>query len=144
MSAAVLAVDGGNSKTDVALVAADGQLLAAVRGPTVSHQVLGMEAGGNRLERLVRLASERAGLGPENDRPRVGVYCLAGADFPSDVHLLRRELATHGLSADDLVLNDTFAALRAGTENGWGIVLICGQGINGAGVAPNGRTYRFA
>ena len=30
---AVLAIDGGNSKTDAALVAADGTLLAAVRGP---------------------------------------------------------------------------------------------------------------
>jgi len=30
---AVLAIDGGNSKTDVALVAADGSLLASVRGP---------------------------------------------------------------------------------------------------------------
>src|SRR5215472_10828892 len=30
---AVVAVDGGNSKTDLALVAADGTLLASVRGP---------------------------------------------------------------------------------------------------------------
>ena len=34
-SPAVLAVDGGNSKTDVALVAADGTLLASARGPGV-------------------------------------------------------------------------------------------------------------
>ena len=33
--AAVLAIDGGNSKTDVALVAADGTLLASGRGPGV-------------------------------------------------------------------------------------------------------------
>jgi N-acetylglucosamine kinase-like BadF-type ATPase len=32
--AAVLAVDGGNSKADLALVARDGTLMAAVRGPT--------------------------------------------------------------------------------------------------------------
>ena len=30
---AVLAIDGGNSKTDVALVARDGTLLASARGP---------------------------------------------------------------------------------------------------------------
>ena len=34
----ILAVDGGNSKTDLALVATDGRLLAATRGPTTSHQ----------------------------------------------------------------------------------------------------------
>ena len=33
--AAVLAIDGGNSKTDIALVAADGTLLASGRGPGV-------------------------------------------------------------------------------------------------------------
>ena len=29
----ILAIDGGNSKTDVALVASDGSLLATARGP---------------------------------------------------------------------------------------------------------------
>jgi N-acetylglucosamine kinase-like BadF-type ATPase len=33
---AVLAIDGGNSKTDVALVAADGSVLAALRGPAAT------------------------------------------------------------------------------------------------------------
>ena len=36
----VLAVDGGNSKTDVALVARSGEVLARVRGATVSHQAM--------------------------------------------------------------------------------------------------------
>ena len=49
VTAAILAVDGGNSKTDVALVAADGRLLAAVRGPSTSHQAVGMAAGMKRL-----------------------------------------------------------------------------------------------
>ena len=39
----VLGVDGGNSKTDVALVASDGRLLAAIRGGTISHQQVGLE-----------------------------------------------------------------------------------------------------
>jgi len=47
-------------------------------------------------------------------------------------------------TSESLVLNDTFAALRAGTTRPWGIALICGQGINGAAVAPNGRRFRFA
>ena len=51
--AAILAVDGGNSKTDVALVAADGTLLAALRGPTTSHQQVGLETGADRLASLV-------------------------------------------------------------------------------------------
>ena len=39
----VLAVDGGGSKTDLALVRADGEVLSLVRGPRSSPQHLGIE-----------------------------------------------------------------------------------------------------
>ena len=39
----MLAVDGGNSKTDLALVGADGALLALVRGRSSSPHHLGLE-----------------------------------------------------------------------------------------------------
>jgi N-acetylglucosamine kinase-like BadF-type ATPase len=41
------------------------------------------------------------------------------------------------------VANDTFAVLRAGTERGWGVAVVCGSGINCLGVAPDGRHARF-
>ena len=40
-STALLAVDGGNSKTDVALLDVHGSVLAAVRGPGSSPHYLG-------------------------------------------------------------------------------------------------------
>jgi N-acetylglucosamine kinase-like BadF-type ATPase len=134
----VLAVDGGNSKTDVALVADDGALLAAVRGPTVSHQAVGLDEGMARLERLARDA------GASVDGPAdVGVFALAGADYPSDVRLLWRGIERLGIAREVIVVNDTLAALRAGSRRPWGIALICGQGVNGVGVAPDGRVARF-
>ncbi len=33
--------------------------------------------------------------------------------------------------------------LRAGTERGWGVAVVCGAGINCVGVAPDGRQSRF-
>jgi N-acetylglucosamine kinase-like BadF-type ATPase len=39
--------------------------------------------------------------------------------------------------------NDTFAVLRAGTDSGWGVAVVCGAGINCVGVAPDGRHARF-
>jgi N-acetylglucosamine kinase-like BadF-type ATPase len=33
--------------------------------------------------------------------------------------------------------------LRAGTERGWGVAVVCGAGINCVGVAPDGRCARF-
>jgi N-acetylglucosamine kinase-like BadF-type ATPase len=33
--------------------------------------------------------------------------------------------------------------LRAGTDSGWGVAVVCGAGINCVGVAPDGRQARF-
>jgi N-acetylglucosamine kinase-like BadF-type ATPase len=145
MKAAVLAVDGGNSKADVALIGGGGELLGAIRGPTISHQAVDIEAGMDRLRDLVGETARRAELPSDGRGPfaEVGVYSLAGADYPSDVRLLEDELASRDLSATDVVINDTFGALRAGTDREWGLVLICGQGINAAGIAPDGRQARF-
>ena len=144
MTAAVLAVDGGNSKTDVALVAADGGLLAAVRGPTTSHQAVGLEAGMDRLVGLVERAAVAAGLDPAA-RPvaPVGVFTVDGADFPSDVRLLSAALRGRSLAGEDVIANDCFGALWAGATAGWGIALICGEGINGAAISPDGRRASF-
>ena len=54
--AAVLAVDGGNSKTDLALVSRAGELLAIVNGPTISHQQVPIETGMDRLRGMVKHA----------------------------------------------------------------------------------------
>lgn len=144
MTASVLAVDGGNSKTDIALVAADGSLLAAVRGPTTSHQAVGLEPGIRRLRGLVEDAARMAGLDPTAEPiSTVGVHAVAGADFTADVRMLERALAGARLSDRDVVVNDCIGALWAGASEGWGIALICGQGINGAAIAPDGRTARF-
>jgi N-acetylglucosamine kinase-like BadF-type ATPase len=150
---AILAVDGGNSKTDVVLLAADGRLLAAVHGPSVSHQTIsplvvsgalplqaGVDEGQRVLARLVGQAAGQAGL-PPDCRPvaDLGVFCLAGADFPSDLQLLRRGLGRSGFASQNVVLNDAFAGLRAGTTHNWGVVVIMGRGVNVAGLAPDGR-----
>jgi N-acetylglucosamine kinase-like BadF-type ATPase len=136
---AVLAVDGGNSKADVALVGADGTLLGAVRGPTISHQATSLEEGARRLGLLVAAAGGRAG-----ELPTIAVHCVAGGDYPSDVHMLERAFAQVAPAVETVVLNDTYAALRAGATRSWGIVLICGQGINGAAVGVDDRHVRFA
>jgi N-acetylglucosamine kinase-like BadF-type ATPase len=147
MSSPILAVDGGNSKADVALVGADGTVLAAVRGPTISHQAVGMPEATRRLAALVRRVRAGAGLAPEGaPTMRTAVACLAGADYPEDVRRLQKDfgpIAGDG-SARLLILNDTFAVLRAGATRPWGIALICGQGINAAAVTPHGRRIRFA
>jgi N-acetylglucosamine kinase-like BadF-type ATPase len=143
--AAVLAVDVGNSKTDLALVGSDGRLLAAVRGPSASHQAVGLEVAMARLVALAAAGAVRAGLDP-SARPLagVGVFCVAGADFPEDIRLLARGLTATGVAETVVVENDTTAVLRAGSPVAWGVAVVCGAGINCSGLAPDGRRVRFA
>jgi N-acetylglucosamine kinase-like BadF-type ATPase len=137
--AAVLAVDGGNSKTDLALVGPDGSLLALVRGPLSSPQHLGV---GGCLDVLDRLLTEAIG---EHDGQvaDVATMLLAGVDFPAEEQAVREAVEARGWAKRVNVDNDTFAVLRAGTERGWGVAVTCGAGINCVGVSPDGRHARF-
>jgi N-acetylglucosamine kinase-like BadF-type ATPase len=139
----VLAVDGGNSKTDLALVGADGRLLALARGPLSSPQHIGVAGCVAVLERLLERALHAARLWPVELPVAVGELLLAGVDFPSEERAVDEALAGRGWAERIFVGNDTFAVLRAGTERGWGIAIVCGTGINCVGVAPDGRTARF-
>jgi N-acetylglucosamine kinase-like BadF-type ATPase len=131
-----LAVDGGNSKTHVALVREDGALLSLVRGPTSSPEHLGVDGAVEVLERLLA----EAGLEPPAD---VACLLLAGIDFDAEEHALRAAAEERGWAARVEVANDTFAVLRAGTERDWGVAVVCGAGINCVGVGPDGRHVRF-
>jgi N-acetylglucosamine kinase-like BadF-type ATPase len=140
---AVLAVDGGNSKTDLLLVGRDGQLLASVNGPTISHQQVGLEAGMDALVALRAQAYRDAGL-PVDSSATIGAFTLAGADTPADVRRLEAAIAGRGVAEQTVVVNDSIAPVRAGSERGWGVGVICGAGVNAAGIAPDGRIARFA
>ena len=140
----VLAVDGGNSKTDLALVHADGAVLEMVRGPQSSPQHLGVEGSLLVLQDLLTRALQQAGLtGGGRPTADVGQLLLAGVDFPSEEEELQTAAGRRGLARRVSVANDTFAVLRAGTERGWGVAVVCGAGINCVGVAPDGRHARF-
>ena len=144
--AAVLAIDGGNSKTDVALVAADGTLLATVRGGPSNHQVIGSERATKELTSLVSAVAGLAGVPATGPIAQHTSACLAGADLPIEEADLSRLVQSLGWSMTSTVVNDTFAVLRAGLADSgprWGIGIVCGAGINCVGVGPDGRTTRF-
>jgi len=133
----ILAVDGGNSKTDLALVDADGALIAHARGPLSSPHHLGLDGCIDVLQELV----DRAGL--NGRRADVARVLLAGVDFPEEEERLHAAVASRGWADRVRVGNDTFAVLRAGTESGFGIAITCGAGINCVGVGPQGDHVRF-
>lgn len=139
----VLAADGGNSKTDLALVRTDGEVLALVRGPLSSPHQLGLDGSVELLEELALQAAAQAGLDGERPLADVAALMLAGLDFEVEERALENRIRPHRWAARTLVGNDTFALLRADTARGWGVVVVCGAGINCLGVAPDGRHARF-
>lgn len=141
---AVLAIDSGNSKTELALVGRDGRILSTLRVPRSGNFGLGQPGDFNDLDQMIRAACKKGGLDPDR-KPiaSVGVYCLAGADLPIDDRRIGRELQRRGWTEQSLVRNDTFAVLKAGTDRGWGVAVVCGAGLNCSGIAPDGRIVRF-
>jgi N-acetylglucosamine kinase-like BadF-type ATPase len=135
-----LAVDGGNSKTDLALVREDGELLALVRGGNSSPHHIGLDGCVALLGQLFGDALAQAGLSGGAD---VGHLLLAGLDLPAEERQLQEAVEGRGWARRLTVGNDTFAVLRAGTERGWGVAVVCGAGINCVGVGPDGRHVRF-
>jgi N-acetylglucosamine kinase-like BadF-type ATPase len=141
---AVMAVDGGNSKTDVLLASADGTVLAYVRGPGSNHQLLGIEPAVSSIGDTLAAALEIAGLDAA-DPPHAGVgaYCLAGVDFPIDEERIDAALEKRSWTTERIVANDTFAVWLSGSDEPWGVGVVCGTGLNCAGRGPDGTTVRF-
>ena len=137
-----LAVDGGNSKTDVAILDETGRVLGTHRGPGASFTPDDHDWSVAALDGSVRAAAKDAGI---DDFPLAdaGVFCLAGADLPADDRRILRSLRSLGLVADPVLRNDTFAVMRAGAPGGWGVAVVCGAGFNCTGVGPDGREVRF-
>ena len=141
----VLAVDGGNSKTDVALIDMRGSVLAAVRGPGSSPHMLGLERSMQLVDDLIRAACAEAGIRSGHRQiAEFGAWFMAGADLPTEERSLQRAIDRLGRTSSNSVANDTFAILRAGADEGWGVAVVVGAGINCVGRSPDGRRARFA
>ncbi|MFG2653931.1 N-acetylglucosamine kinase [Streptomyces sp. NPDC048425] len=142
MGMTVLAIDAGNSKTDVAVVDADGTVVGAARGGGFQPPKVGVEAAVDVLAEAVDRALAEAGT---NTVGHVSA-CLANADLPVEERELAVELRARGWAASVDVRNDTFAVLRAGLlqdSEPRGVAVVCGAGINCVGMLPDGRTARF-
>jgi N-acetylglucosamine kinase-like BadF-type ATPase len=142
MAALYLAVDGGNSKTDVVLGTADGELLGFVRGPTSSPHILGPAGTIEVLGHLITTVRAEAGLAAATPIELATVY-LAGADLPVEVQRLHAAIEAQPWTTRTIVDNDCFALLRAGTAMPDAVAVVCGAGTNCVGRAADGRTARF-
>jgi len=144
LAPAVLAFDGGSTKTDVVLISRRGSVLGRAHVGPSNHQFVGLDGMVAALTDAVAAVTADAQL-PGEPFPlcRTGVYCLAGIDLPVDEETLAPAIDALGWTERVILRNDTFAVSRAGTTSSWGIGVVCGTGMNCAAVGPDGRTVRF-
>ena len=139
----VLAVDGGNSKTDVALATAEGEVLAHAQSGPFTPQSTGV---GSAIDIVAKAVDEiRARLELPEDAPlatHLSAF-VAGADLPQEEVALAEAFTACGWAETVEVGNDTFALLRAGASQPWGVAVVCGAGTNCAGIGPDGRRVRY-
>ena len=139
----VLAIDGGNSKTDVLLVDAGGAVIASARSGGFTPQASGVGAAIAVAAEAVALIRAELGVPRELPLARHLAAYVAGADLPVEEEALAAAFAAEGWTDSVEVGNDTFALLRAGASRSWGVAVVCGAGINCAGIGPDGRRARF-
>ena len=141
---AILAVDAGGSKSDAVLLRRDGTVLGAARvlGGEIDSRMWPMQQHSEERHLLpvgiaIDEAARQAGFDIDHHPiAELGVFCLAGADLPSDDRRLVRWLRGNGWTDTEVLRNDTFAVLRAGTDRPWGVGVVCGYGTNCSAVAP--------
>jgi N-acetylglucosamine kinase-like BadF-type ATPase len=141
---AVLAFDGGSTKTDAVLVTRSGAVLGRARVGPSNHQLVGLEGTVEALTGAFAAVTADARMaGAPFPLCPTAVYCLAGIDLPVDEEKLAPAIGALGWSERVILRNDTFAVSRAGTTSSWGVGVVCGTGMNCAAVGPDGRSVRF-
>ncbi|MFC4598334.1 N-acetylglucosamine kinase [Cohnella hongkongensis] len=133
-----LGVDGGGSKTYALIVDGQGNVAGKGRSGNGNHQI-DREAAKLNIREAVEAALQQAGL--TREQIEFAYFGLAGADREADYRILRPMIAELGFPRHEISC-DTMIALRAGTDRPYGVVLICGTGVNGAGVSPEGQFYQ--
>jgi N-acetylglucosamine kinase-like BadF-type ATPase len=88
----------------------------------------------------VRRAAAKAGVAPSD--AAAAAFCLCGADWPEDDdYYATTLLAELSLSGPPIVMNDSYATLRAGTPDGVGVALVLGTGGAVAARGAAGETW---
>lgn len=137
----LLGIDGGGSKT-IALVAdLKGMILGRGSSGASNYLSVGFEAACMAIEQAIQAALKAAGLDSKH-HPAALCLGLGGAGRPADVQRFEEFFKRRYPGIPLQVTTDAHLALAAGTQEGWGICLICGTGSIAYGRDSQGRQVR--
>lgn len=143
----VLALDGGNTKTIAVVAALDGTILGVGRdGCSDIYNAVPADGASDsasaaraNAERAADLALERAGVTPSD--LLVGVYNMAGADWPEDIEFWRQAMAVRGFGRRVIAQNDALGVLYAASPDATGVSIVAGTGVATGARAADGRVW---
>jgi len=137
----VLGVDGGGTKTDALVIDGHGRVLGYGASGGANWEGVGLDG----MARSIREAVDRAmgSAAVRGDQLAATAFALAGIDWPSDPDRVAPSLDMLALGGGPRsIVNDSFAALRAGSTASHGIVSIAGTGGVTAGRNRAGQVER--
>lgn len=131
-----LGVDGGTTRTKAVVGDDAGHIVGSGEGGASNYQVVGLEEAMSGITDAVQHALTAANL--SISQIERAVFGLSGMDLPMHREVLEAALtaAFPGLAFD--LVNDTWIMLKAGSDKGWGIALVCGGGANACACSRNG------
>jgi N-acetylglucosamine kinase-like BadF-type ATPase len=137
----VLGVEGDGSHSHAALTDASGTLLGfGANDDSSDWDQNGIAAAAAALRSCVTEALNTAQV--DVGTVEASVFALAGVDFPVDERRLAGIPEAIGLGGRCRIVNDSFAALRAGTDQPFGAVIVASTGSVVAGRNRSGEEYR--
>jgi N-acetylglucosamine kinase-like BadF-type ATPase len=131
-----LGVDGGTTRTKAVVGDDAGHVVGSGEGGASNYQIVGLEAAISGITDAIHEALTAAGL--SLTQVKHAVFGLSGMDLPMHRDALDAALtaAFPGLIFD--LVNDTWIMLKAGSDKGWGIALVCGGGANACACSREG------
>lgn len=134
-----MGVDGGGTKTGVALLTTNGEIVSYVeKGPSNHHNV-GVEKARETVEEACLEAVRNAGASIKD--VEIVVASMAGLDCSLDFKALEEAMVGFPLGRIILV-HDSMAALYATNAGGESAIIIAGTGSSTAGINSKGEYAR--
>jgi N-acetylglucosamine kinase-like BadF-type ATPase len=123
-----LGADLGATKTHTLIVDETGRALGFGESGPGNHETVGYEGMFQSMNSGMEQALRAAGL--KKEEITGAGFGVAGYDWPSEIDATVSIIDRLGLEAPYKFVNDAVPGLVAGSEEGWGVVVVSGTGSN--------------
>jgi N-acetylglucosamine kinase-like BadF-type ATPase len=123
-----LGADLGATKTHTLIVDETGRALGFGESGPANHESVGYDGMFQSMYNGLEQAMRSAGL--KKEEITGAGFGVAGYDWPSEIEATASVIDRLGLSAPYKFVNDSVPGLIAGSEEGWGVVVVSGTGSN--------------